>query len=144
MWNSWAYLGNELSPDYESDNFNVLLGSASGAGLCALGGYHLGNVLYTSDPKNMEYEPIEFNKKQKSNAQVEINTGLDLSLSDLKFSGKEYANIPLIKKLPKSLKNKIKKQKIIKYQVEPQVIKTKNGRLLYFSGGEAIEHQYAQ
>lgn len=68
--------------------------------------------------------------------------GLGITLDDLSFKESGYADIPLIKSLPNSLKSKIKRQKIIKYQVEPQVIKTKDGRTLYFSGGEAIEHKY--
>jgi hypothetical protein len=140
-----AYLGYELSPDSESEDYNTVLGSGIGAGVCGIGGYFLGSHLYQSDPRNKEYEPLKFENKKKESSQELINNELeDISLKDLSLTQKEYAQIPLIKGLPKSLKNKVKKQKIIKYKIKPQMIKTKDGRDLYFSGGEAIEHQYAQ
>ena len=139
------YLGKELSPDAESDSFNKTIGLVSGLSLCGISGYYMGKSFFESDPRNMEYEPLDI-KDRHSNPrpnQETLNRNIeDLDLSALTFEKSAVAQIPLIKSLPNELKRKVVKQRIIKYIIKPQVIKYKDGRILYFSGGEAIEHRY--
>lgn len=140
-----SYIGKEKSPNKASIGFNRMVGGAAGAGVCAVGGYFVASLLYKSNPQNIEGEEIIFkNEEVKTTSSQElINQDFgDLNLSDLSMVKREGVEIPLIKSLPNSLKSKIKKQRIIKYKINPQIIKTKDGRSLYFSGGEAIEHQY--
>ncbi len=138
-----ASLGKELSPNKESKGFNKLLGGVSGAGLCGVGGYFLVAHLYKSDPRNMEDVPIDFNKKQVSPRQETLSEDYEnINFSDLSLEQDYQNQIPIIKQLPDSLRDKVKRQKLIHYQVKPQTIITKDGRTLYFSGGEAIEHRY--
>jgi len=137
------YLGKELSPDKESDNFNKLIGLGAGSTLCGLTGYYLGKGLYKNDPANKEYVPLEFNKKVYTPKQEMLNQDSNgLELSDLSIQKIDEIDIPAIKNLPKELREKIDKQKIIRHNIAPQSIKTKDGRTLYFNGGVAIEHQY--
>ena len=138
-----ASLGKELSPNIESEGVNKLIGGASGASLCSTGGFFLGRALYKSDPRNQEMKPIEIKAIGNTSKQEMLNVGLnEVDFNDLKKMPNEALETPFIKTLPKELKAKIQKQKIIKYKIEPQTIKTKDGRTLYFSGGEAIEHKY--
>jgi len=141
-----SYLGKELSPDKESESFNRVLGTGSGAALCGLGGYYLGASLYENDPRNMEDEPIHFNDKNitpTSSQQMLPPNFTNITFEDLKHKTYGEESIQLIKDIPNSLKEKIPRQKITKYKVDPQTIK-KDGKTIYFSGGEAIEHEYIE
>lgn len=138
-------LGTQLSPNRESDSLNRNIGAVTGALLCGAIGYYVGGQLYDDDPENFEGEKIKFNNEKKNSKQEILNEDLaDLNLSDLEFSKDGEAQTPFIKNLPDKLKRKIKKQKIIKYKIKPQTIKTKDGRTLYFSGGDAMEHIYQE
>lgn len=138
-----SYLGGELSPNKSSRGFNKTLGSISGAGLCAVGGYFLGSSLYQSDPRNMEDTPIEFRRKKVTPKQEVLSEDYsNINFNDLSLEQDYQNQIPIIKELPKNLKDKVKRQRIIHYRVKPQTITTKDGRTIYFSGGEAIEHRY--
>lgn len=142
-----AELGEQFSPNEESNGFNRTLGTSIGAISCGFGGYFLGKELYGNDPKNFEEDPIEFEKKPLNPRPVQesLNSNLNnINLSDLAFKEDGVSHLPFVKGLPEQLKRKVKRQKLIKYKVEPQTIKTKDGRILFFSGGEAIEHQYQQ
>ena len=91
----------------------------------------------------MEDAPIDFNKKQVSPRQETLSEDYEnINFSDLSLEQDYQNQIPIIKQLPDSLRDKVKRQKLIHYQVKPQTIITKDGRTLYFSGGEAIEHRY--
>jgi hypothetical protein len=138
------FLGGELSPDRESVTFNRSIGAGIGAASCGLGGYYLGQKLYDNDPRNQQLEPIKFNKPKKTvPVQQTLNTDINgINLSDLKLTQMETIDLKLIKGVPKELQGKILTQKLIKYKVLPQTIKTKDGRTLYYSGGTAIEHLY--
>lgn len=139
-----GYIGKESSPNKASEGFNKVIGLTTGATLCGIGGYFLGEMLYKSDPKNFEYPPIEIEEKKKQTPAQEFieNDFGHLNLSDLSIEKNDQAITPLIEGLPEELKKKIDKQRIIKYRIKPQAIKTKDGKVLYFSGGEAIEHVY--
>lgn len=140
-----AYLGKELSPDRESDSFNTLLGGTVGASLCGIGGYVAGASMYSSDPRNMEDAPLEFPKKiQTINHQEKLpDNPTNISFSDLASKASGVEKIEVLKDVPEDLRKQLPKQEIIKYKVEPQTIK-KNGKLYFFTGGEAIEHQYVE
>lgn len=136
-------LGSEFAPNEESQGVNKLIGGASGATLCSTGGFFLGRALYKSDPRNQEMKPIEIKPMNTGGKQEMLNVGLnDIDFNELRKMPNEALVTPFIKSLPKELQSKVHKQKIIKYKIEPQTIKTKDGRTLYFSGGEAIEHKY--
>jgi hypothetical protein len=137
-----ASLGQELSPDKESEGFNRRFGGAVGAASCGALGYLLGGSMYKSDPRNFEDKPIDFNKKKEAHEQITLPESSDLNLSDLRIEQTNEEVIPLIKGLPNQLKTKVKRQKLIKYKVSPQTLKTKDGRVIYFSGGQAIEHKF--
>lgn len=134
--------GKKLSPNEKSIPFNQNLGLFISTSLCAVGGYFVGKKLYKDNPKNFKPDDIEF-KKIKTVPQVELNNNIDdINLGNLSLKESEALNIPFIRSLPKQLKNKIHKQRLIKYKIKPQLIKTKDGKKLFFSGGEAIEHKY--
>lgn len=136
-------IGKLTSPDARSENLNQTIGGVSGATLCGVGGYFLSKALYRSDPRNFEDKPIIFEQKKEVLKQETLpEVTHDLNLRDLRFKKTEEVTLPLVKNLPESLKKKVKKQKVIHYKVGPQTILTKDGRTLYFSGGEAIEHIY--
>lgn len=139
-----AYLGKELSPNKASESFNKVLGASTGAVACGGLGYYLGGKSYEEDPRNQEGPPIIIRPaKTSENNQQLLNTDIpDIEFSDLSMVQDGNAETPFIKGLPDELKKKVKKQKLIKYKIKPQVITTKDGRKLYFAGGEAIEHQY--
>lgn len=138
-----TYAGGELSPNQASRGFNKVIGGVSGAGICAVGGYLLGKYLYESDPRNFEDTPIDFEKRQDTPKQEVLSEDFgNLSFSDLSLEQDYERKIPIIKNLPQNLKEKVKRQKVIHYRVKPQTITTKDGRTIYFSGGEAIEHRY--
>ena len=138
-----SYMGGELSPNESSRGFNKTLGGVSGAGLCAVGGYFLGRSLYQSDPRNIEDTPLEFRRKQDTPKQEVLSEEYsNINFSDLSLEEDYQNEIPIIKKLPENLKDKVKRQRLIHYRVKPQTITTKDGRTIYFSGGEAIEHRY--
>lgn len=137
-----ASIGKELSPNKESETLNKVIGSASGATLCAAGGYYLGRYFYKSDPRNNQYEPIKFKENSKPSTKQETLNNDELSLSDLSLTDEKIIEMPVLKDVPKGLREKVSKQKIIKYKIKPQVIKMKDGRKVYFSGGDAIEHKY--
>ena len=137
-------LGAELSPDDESKSFNKALGGATGAGVCGVVGYWLGGNLYQNDPRNFEDSPLKFDEKKNQEGLQNVlpEPSPNIDLSDLSYVKNLENEMPLMKGLPKPLKEKIKRQKVIRYKLKPQTIKTKDGRTLYFSGGEAIEHSY--
>ena len=137
-------IGKEVSPNPESEGVNKVIYGAGGAAACGLTGYLVGTALYEDDPRNHEYDPMKFeDPKKQITPQEQLNTGLEgLDLSDLSIVKEGEAQVPLVQSLPDSLKSKVPKQKVIKYQINPQIIKTKDGKLLYFSGGQAIEHKY--
>lgn len=138
-----AYLGKELSPNHASKDANRVFGGSIGATACGLGGYFLGRKIYQDDPRNKVYEPIKFDQKEvPTTPQEMLNNDVNLDLSDLSIEEKSVFETPFVKELPTTLKSKIEKQKIIKYEIKPQTIKTKDGKILHFSGGEAIEHKY--
>ena len=139
-----AQIGKDRSPDKESVGLNKNIGMATGAAICGVGGYLLGKALYESDPRNFEDKPIDFeNSKKEESKQAFLPTGNSgIDFSDLSIKQDSESRIPLVKGLPVELKGKIQRQKIIKYKVPAQTIKTKDGRLIHFNGGQAIEHRY--
>lgn len=139
-----SHMGKELSPDKESIGLNRTIGVASGAAVCGAAGYLIGRALYKADPRNNEMEPIQIEQKRNNEpAQQElINQDFDgINLSELSITPNGVSTIPLVNNLPDALKQKIPKQQVLHYEIKPQIIKTKDGRNLYFGGGEAIEHK---
>jgi len=137
-------IGKELSPDVESNGLNKGIGGTVGATACGALGYFFGGKMYKSDPRNFEGKPLDFKDSpriQKPQETLpEATDGIDLSDLGLEKSSSDL--LPLLKDMPKELKSQVKRQELIKYKVKPQTLKTKDGRLIHFSGGEAIEHRY--
>ena len=65
-----AYLGQEYSPNLESDSFNKLSGAVSGSIICGAAGYYLGKNSYQNDPKNYEGQEIKFNSPKPAKQEA--------------------------------------------------------------------------
>jgi hypothetical protein len=137
-----ASMGKEMSPNKASSSFNKAIGFTAGSSLCAIGGHYVGKYFYKSEPRNIEYESIKFEKSEKSKTHQQVLNNNELIFNDLSLTNREIVEMPILKGVPKNLRDKISKQKIIKYKIKPQFLKMKDGRKIYFSGGDAIEHKY--
>jgi hypothetical protein len=137
-------MGKEMSPNKASTSFNKAIGFVGGSSLCGIGGHYIGKYFYKSEPRNIEYEPIKFKETKKPKTGQQVLNNNEVKFSDLSLSNKEIIEMPLLKGVPKELRGKVSRQKIIKYKVKPQILKMNDGRKIYFSGGDAIEHKYEQ
>ena len=139
-------IGKESSPNKESEKVNSYIGITLGAGVGAFAGDALAKYFYKEDPLNFEDKEIIIDKKVI--APQELINNSELSLNDLGiFTEKSIYKVyktPVTSKIPKSLKKKINSQIVLKYKLKPRKIKLKDGRVIHFLGGEALEHRYIE
>ena len=145
--------GAVLSPDRESTPANALLFSGLGA-LLGMGASYL---IYKADPENQELPAMimapekKFSGVEQSGDEGEsIESpgvfGFDSELKNLKpeikFVPTKKYEVPL-EKLPPELKDKVKKQFVLEYEVQSQTLQYQN-RTIEIGPFKAWEHVYEQ
>ena len=124
--------GALLSPNKESRGANATLFSLVGAGVVALSGY----ALYKDDPRNYKLKNMLL--PEEKSGELDLGLGKIKIAANLEKSARYQ--VP-IKELPESLKGKVKKQYLIKYESKERYI-NQGGKTFYIPPFEIYEHSY--
>lgn len=126
-----GFAGRYLSPDRESDKFNIILGATIGG---AVGG-GVGAYFFKQDPDNRSMKTMLAPVNDKSTSRENFEIGSPIS-------EKFYTVTPDTSTIPDHLKDKIKKQIIVEKIMPERIINGEGGKTTLIPETKVIEINY--
>jgi hypothetical protein len=116
-----AIIGQEASPNKESDTLNALMGATVGAGIGGLLGSYTAEYFHEQSPENRELKNMIHNKKPSANIPLNMNGGLGGLQISTKGVPVGTETLP-VTDIPDYMKKYIKKSQLTEYNIEEQAI----------------------
>lgn len=125
-----ALVGKSLSPNKESDQFNRLLGIGIGSLIGGVSGHYISKNYWNQNPQNYPLTPI---LKEEAPPQMPTQTIKYVPVVNPKM-------IPIEATLPPFLTGKVKKGKVMTFEIPEYQEQNETGEVIYHESHKAYKY----